>query len=261
MRTPAPAVPDRCRLIRDQLPAFASGTLDEAAAGDVRDHLLSCQSCAEVFSDLLMDDVEQGGIELERPPFVPPVAWHDAYLHADHGRWGTLWKSVRDALESPDAASRAWGEEKRRDVERALAALAAAHGHDHEDRTVAEDRPARDTERRIDADVVSAEGDRSEAAMRFLFEEPPRIADGQFRLRVSTAEASAETLCADTLAVCTLQLNDTLALSFVATLTPGADGRCVVDIQERDLPARAQTLPAGRLRFTVVASGSVPRAR
>jgi hypothetical protein len=248
MRTPAPLVPDRCRRIRDQLRAFASGTLNEAETGDVRDHLLSCQSCAELFSDLLMEDVAQGRIELEDPPFVPPAGWYDAYLRADHGRWGTFWKAVRDALQGTDVTARAWGEDKRREIGSALASLAVRHGREN---------GAAVPEWHIDADVVVSGGDRSGSNVRLTIEEPPRIADGQFRLRVSTTEAAY----ADALVVCTLQLPDTVALSFAATMTLGPDGRCVVEIRERDLPAPAQALPAETLRFTVFASGGVPRGR
>ena len=120
MRRGRPSIGARCREIRERLADFATDRLDAMATGEVQGHLLSCQACSKAFGELLMEEVASGTVPLRTPPHLPPLEWYDTYLHAGRGRFGTFWKSVRDAREAADGQAREWARTRAEEIARAL---------------------------------------------------------------------------------------------------------------------------------------------
>ena len=258
MSTRRGAVAARCQDIRKRFAEFASGQLKPTAAGEVQGHLLSCDACSELFGEQLMEDIARGAVPLLTPPQIPPVEWYDAYMRAGSPRFGTFWKSVRDALQHQDRGLREWARTKRDEVHAGFALMTArpstvrTRGAIHVRGTgngLADIRKG--SSPGIRAEVVSASEEATGVLVEFAVEEPPSISsDEHFRLRLSTGDRDYD----DALVICTVRLREPDAISFVGMLTPNvADDRRHVHIDERPVPGPPLAIPLDRMTVAVLA--------
>jgi hypothetical protein len=255
MRRGRPSIGAPCREIRERLPAFATDRLDATATGEVQGHLLSCQACSQAFGQLLMKEVASGTVPLRTPPHLPPLEWYDTYLHAGSGRFGTFWKSVRDALEAADAQSREWARTRAEEIARALdllvptAALAPAtmrargalrpHGAARAEPTAT-----------VVADVLLFSGESTHTTVRFAIHKPPRITgDGRFGICLKTDAPGFD----GRLVICTITLPATKAVSFGGTVTrrPREELR-EVRIDEAGVPSPAREIPLKHVKLAII---------
>lgn len=255
MRRGRPSIGARCREIRERLPDFATDRLDATATGEVQGHLLSCQACSKAFGELLMEKVASGTVPLRTPPHLPPLEWYDTYLHARRGRFGTFWKSVRDALEPANPQAREWARTRAEEIARALdllvppAPLAPAtmrargglrpHGAARAEPTST-----------VVADVLLFSGESTDTTVCFAIDKPPRITrDGRFGICLQTDAAGFD----GRLVICTIMLPATEAVSFGGTVTrrPQEELR-EVRIDEAGVPGPAREIPLKHVKLAII---------
>jgi hypothetical protein len=276
---PRPVAP-RCAQIRDRLPGFAANQLGPTAEGEVQGHLLDCQSCSEVFSEFLLEQVESGALPLLTSPIVPSSELYDRYLRARHG--STMWCAVRDALR--DAGRRDWAatriEEirvgfelltkparRRGAVRTRSAATRRAVTPSPEplrNRNLTDQVKFRGSQvnyngprplgaggplEHVTADVLKPTGEPSGSVVAFEVRTPPEITgEGRFRFALSTNAADHD----GQRVVCTIVLADTEPVSFEAIIAgrEGHDEHAVV-FDEHGLPGSGCRIPIDRVKLAI----------
>jgi hypothetical protein len=251
-------LPARCREIRDRLRDFAANRLGPTPTGEVQAHLLSCDSCAEAFGELLMDEVESGAVPLLTPPRMPPLELYDAYMRAGSGRFGTFWKSIKDATEAADNSVQQWAKQKLDEIAAALDALTPGEPAPVKVRGAIATGAIRTrgaVSRKpqspgLSATVLSDEGQSSHARIHFTIDEPARLTtNGRFTLALSTDDTGHD----DRVVICTLALPTGVTVSFAGTITrrPGQQSR-EVRIDEAGVPGAARSIPLEHLSLAVL---------
>jgi hypothetical protein len=254
MSTSLRPLPVRCQETRQRLVDFAANRLGPTATGEVQAHLLSCQSCSEAFGDLLMEEVESGDVPLLTPPQIPPVEWYDAYMRVGSGRFGTFWKSIRDAQFAAGEELGEWAQKKLDEIAQALNALAPPAPLPIRVRGAVRTRGAVTRTPQplagITAAVVSAEGDPTGVEIHFKVTEPARVTDdGHFSLTLSTDDDRHD----DRLVICTLALPGATSVSFAGSVARRADERSrEVRIDEAGVPGPGRDIPAKHLSVAVL---------
>ncbi len=244
----------RCREIQAWLPEFMRDRLGAAATGEVQGHLLTCETCSEIFGDLLMKEVESGAEPLPDLPLtvrIPPLELYDAYLQQRRGRLGRFWNSVRRALDSANNQAR---EQAREEIGKISDAL--THIFVPMTMTPVPVRGATRTRgagglhlSSMTAEVLSSDLAPLGRKIEFSMEEPPRIEDGCFRLRISTQALGYE---GDSV-ICTLTLPEIGPISFSGNLEGREnDGAWETNINEEGLLSPAGNIAPELVVLTVI---------
>lgn len=222
MKTQSKPLDPRCRDIRHRLPDFLHEKLGVIATGEVQGHLLSCQSCSEVYAELLMHEVESGTEPLRTPPTIPPIDWYDAYLQHPN-RFGVMWDSLRNALQSADETVSQWAKEQMERISNALSQLLTspqpAPAHERT-RGAVRTRGGTSTQTPVtlQADILSSAWEPTGETVSFIVEESPHITpDGHFRLRLRTQTTEYHGYPV----ICSVDLPDMLPISFRGMLRRG----------------------------------------
>jgi hypothetical protein len=245
----------RCGEIRERFLDFATDRLDAMATGEVQGHLLSCQACSKAFGDLLMEGVSNGSVPLRTLPRLPPLARWDKYLSAGSGRFGTLWKSVRDALEAADARAREQARTRAEEIGRALdllvppAPLDPATVRARGALRVGKAALVGSTSTAV-ADVLLFSGESTGMTVRFAVDKPPRITrDGHFGVCLRTDACGFD----GHVVICTITLPATEAVSFDGTVTRlPREGLREVRIDEAGVPGPAREIPLKHLTLAII---------
>ncbi len=261
MRTDRRPAKTRCDETRARLTDFAANRLGATAAGLVQAHLLSCDDCSEVFSDLLMQEIDSGAVELLTPAFEPPVGVYDAYAQHQAARRLVWWAPVLEALQAADEHVRQWAREQHAAVatlieglkEPPLFSAPAAPGgawRAHGAIRSAGSGPS-PAPHRLSAAVVKADGTPTGAVVEFSLTSPPRVtSDGHFRLDLATDDADHDGCRVD----CTLTGDGPVAVAFRGTITsrPGQRAR-ELHIDEVELPKVSRHISPDRVSLSVIA--------
>lgn len=235
-----------CRGIRARLVDYLNNRLGLIATGEVEGHMLGCQGCSVAYSDLILEEIDNGREPLREPPFVPPIKWYDDYLKQRANRFGVFWDSIKEAMKSADAKVKKLAGDQLEQlsesmrgfmIQPTLATRGAQTGGPVRVRGADS----------IDAEVISSTEGSSRAGVTFTVLELPRIVKGRLYIRLQTdAGREGQSL------ICTLLVDRKPAVSFKAPLeqTPG-EAFWNVDISE-EVPWDAGHIPSGNVKLTVV---------
>ncbi len=250
----------RCREIQTRLPDFLRGGLGAVATGEVQGHLLTCQSCSEVYGELIMEEVESGAVPLRAAPRIPSPDLYGSYLRVRGGRLGMLWEALGDALKSPDVNVKDWAQEQVEKIGEALrrslipfSSPPPAFAH-VATRGAVRTRGGVGKQSRADlkADVLSADLEPAGETVDFIVEEAPRVsADGRFQLRLRTQVAGYE----GHTVFCSVALPEMPAISFSGELRSASEaGAWVVEIDEEVMKGVAGVVPLSQVKLALVLS-------
>ena len=258
-----------CALVRQQLPDLMHERLDEVTAVRIRKHLAECEACGEALANLILDQAASNPETLPPSPVVPPIALYEAFLRARQTRFGTLWKSVRDALDAADVAVLEWGRQKRDAIGRGLGdlltkpapatAFARGGGAPRVRGAVrtrgAAGAPRSPNERPPDilaAEVVGSDSAPTGQSLSVRLTEPPHITvDGRFRLRCEVDAPDVD----GRIALCTVALGEGEDVSFTGVLARRSDrDACDVHMDEANVAAVPGAIPLERISLFITRS-------
>jgi hypothetical protein len=235
----------RCLEIRELFPDFLNERLGVAKSGEVQGHLLTCDSCTELFGEMVMNAVEKG--PLLTPAAIPSQNIFDAYLLGRSGRFGIFFARMRHLMSSENRRAAEWA---RKQLEGFSLGLRSVLASSSQPLPVVRARGSASGPPAIaEATVLSSAFESTGIIVPFAVDEVPRITSvGDFELKLSTNTPGYE----GWYVACTVEAPGASRVSFVGELRGDATGAAwQVAIDERGVDGPAGAIPIGAINLTL----------